>query len=200
MGKTTRSRPDLFGGYQHYDSDGKKTGHSDRDLFGGFTTYDENNKKTGHSEPSLFGGYDHYDKNGKKTGYSVPSIFGGYIHYDEHGKWTGSSDPELFGGYRDSQSGACYIATCVYGSYDCPEVWTLRRYRDMHLAASLCGRTFIRCYYAAGPLLVRFFGKTRFFRSVWKRFLDRKVLRLNGMGYKNTPYSDTEQAVLPFSR
>lgn len=24
----------------------------------------------------------------------------------------------------------CYVATCVYGSYDCPEVWTLRRFRD----------------------------------------------------------------------
>ena len=24
----------------------------------------------------------------------------------------------------------CYIATCVYGSYDCPQVWILRRYRD----------------------------------------------------------------------
>ena len=24
----------------------------------------------------------------------------------------------------------CYIATCVYGSYDCPQVLTLRRFRD----------------------------------------------------------------------
>src|SRR5699024_12626084 len=23
-------------------------------------------------------------------------------------------------------SGGCYVATAVYGSYDCPEVWTLR--------------------------------------------------------------------------
>ena len=28
----------------------------------------------------------------------------------------------------------CYIATAVYGSYDCPQVWTLRRYRDYTLA------------------------------------------------------------------
>ncbi len=27
----------------------------------------------------------------------------------------------------------CYIATCVYGSYDCPQVWTLRRFRDYTL-------------------------------------------------------------------
>ena len=25
--------------------------------------------------------------------------------------------------------GACYIATAVYGSYDCPQVWVLRRFR-----------------------------------------------------------------------
>ncbi|MDR0918559.1 MAG: hypothetical protein LBM93_04840 [Oscillospiraceae bacterium] len=31
-------------------------------------------------------------------------------------------------------SGRCYIATAVYGSYDCPEVWTLRRFRDYILA------------------------------------------------------------------
>ena len=33
-------------------------------------------------------------------------------------------------------SGGCYVATAVYGSYDCPEVWTLRRYRDYTLAAT----------------------------------------------------------------
>ena len=30
-------------------------------------------------------------------------------------------------------SGPCYVATAVYGSYDCPEVWTLRRFRDVCL-------------------------------------------------------------------
>lgn len=25
----------------------------------------------------------------------------------------------------EKTGGACYIATCVYGSYDCPQVWTL---------------------------------------------------------------------------
>ncbi|MFR9028073.1 MAG: DUF2726 domain-containing protein [Clostridium sp.] len=27
----------------------------------------------------------------------------------------------------------CYIATAVYGSYDCPQVWVLRRFRDQIL-------------------------------------------------------------------
>ena len=86
--------------------------------------------KIGHSDPAFFGGYNHYDSKGHKTGHSDPALFGGYNHYDSSGKKTGSSDPSLFGGYsNNSSSGGCYIATCVYGSYDCPEVWTLRRFR-----------------------------------------------------------------------
>lgn len=45
-----------------------------------------------------------------------------------------------------SGSGRCYIATAVYGSYDCPEVWVLRRYRDYYLKNSSSGRLFIRLY------------------------------------------------------
>lgn len=57
-------------------------------------------------------------------------------------------------------SGGCYVATCVYGSYDCPKVWTLRRFRDNVLAKSIDGRAFIRTYYAISPTLVRWFGDT----------------------------------------
>ena len=39
-----------------------------------------------------------------------------------------------------SSSGGCYIATCVYGSYDCPQVWTLRRFRDDTLDETWYGR------------------------------------------------------------
>ena len=34
------------------------------------------------------------------------------------------------GADKETSSGGCYVATAVYGSYDCPEVWVLRRYRD----------------------------------------------------------------------
>lgn len=47
----------------------------------------------------------------------------------------------------ESNSG-CYIATYVYGSYDCPQVWTLRRFRDYTLHETWYGRAFIKCYYA----------------------------------------------------
>ncbi|MGM9795661.1 MAG: TFIIB-type zinc finger domain-containing protein [Candidatus Aphodosoma sp.] len=45
---------------------------------------------------------------------------------------------------NNNTGGACYIATCVYGSYNCPEVWTLRRFRDNTLYKTWYGRTFIK--------------------------------------------------------
>ena len=87
-------------------------------------------------------------------------------------------------------TGSCYVATCVCGSYDCPQVWTLRRYRDFHLAKTWHGRMFIHTYYAASPSIVNRFGHTRFFRKLWRWALDRLVQRLNANGYKNTPYED----------
>ena len=68
--------------------------------------------------------------------------------------------------------GGCYIATCVYGSYDCPQVWTLRRYRDNTLASSWYGRLFIKIYYTFSPTVVRLFGKTKWFNKIWRTRLD----------------------------
>ena len=87
-------------------------------------------------------------------------------------------------------SGGCYIATCVYGSYDCPQVWTLRRYRDLVLAESVLGRLFIRFYYAVSPRLVKAFGGCSSIRNIWKVFLDKMVVDLNEKGYQDTPYED----------
>ena len=86
----------------------------------------------------------------------------------------------------------CYIATCVYGSYDCPEVWTLRRYRDNKLGASHGGRAFIRFYYAISPTLVKWFGNTKWFKKMWRGMLDKKVQKLQAQGYESTPYDDIE--------
>ena len=90
------------------------------------------------------------------------------------------------------QTGGCYVATAVYGSYDCPEVWTLRRFRDNTLAETCYGRAFIRTYYAISPTLVKWFGETAWFKNMWKPTLDRMVERLNGEGVENTPYNDRE--------
>lgn len=84
----------------------------------------------------------------------------------------------------------CYIATCVYGSYDCPSVWTLRRFRDEYLDESVFGRLFIRCYYATSPFLVKKFGNTKLFHCFWKKRLDKLVKYLNEIGFDNTRYED----------
>ena len=93
---------------------------------------------------------------------------------------------------QSSTSGGCYIATCVYGSYDCPEVWTLRRFRDDTLASTALGREFIRTYYAISPTLVKWFGESGWFRSFWSRILDKIVSKLNSDGVENTPYDDRD--------
>lgn len=88
------------------------------------------------------------------------------------------------------QGGGCYVATAVYGSYDCPQVWTLRRYRDHTLAETWYGRAFIRTYYAISPTLVKWFGEAEWFKNMWKPKLDKMVERLNREGVKDTPYND----------
>lgn len=84
----------------------------------------------------------------------------------------------------------CYIATCVYGSYDCPQVWTLRRYRDIVLKSSVLGRTFIAVYYAISPALVRIFSKSVVVKKIWRSILNPMVKRLNEKGFSNNPYTD----------
>lgn len=89
-------------------------------------------------------------------------------------------------------SGGCYVATAVYGSYDCPEVWTLRRYRDDNLANTFKGRLFIKLYYAISPTLVKYFGNTNWFKKMWKAPLDRMVAHLQSEGVEATPYNDKQ--------
>lgn len=86
--------------------------------------------------------------------------------------------------------GGCYVATCIYGSYDCPQVWTLRRFRDDILGKTLYGRLFIKAYYAVSPTLVKCFGKTSWFKNMWKPTLDKMVSKLQAKGIENTPYED----------
>ena len=191
MANKGRSERGMFGTIHHYDEHGKKIGKSEPGLFGGYVNYDEHGKKVGRSDPGLFGGYTHYDNHGRKTGHSDPSLFGGYVHKDAKGNPTGSSDPGMFGSYNHSDSQGCYIATCVYGSYDCPQVWTLRRFRDLKLSKNILGQTFIRVYYKTSPYLVKRWGDTQLFKKTWKRFLDFFVKRLNDRGIENTPYKDS---------
>ena len=93
---------------------------------------------------------------------------------------------------ESGKSGGCYIATSVYGSYDCPEVWTLRRFRDDVLGSTWYGRAFIHTYYAVSPTLVEWFGEADWFQNIWRGVLDWMVENLNDRGFEDTPYNDKE--------
>jgi hypothetical protein len=73
------------------------------------------------------------------------------------------------------KQGVCYIATAVYGSYDCPQVQILRNYRDDVLSNTWHGRTFIRLYYATSPTVVKFLGKKEWFNKFFRKRLDALV-------------------------
>lgn len=102
------------------------------------------------------------------------------MHFDENGN------------FQDRSYDGCYVATCVYGSYDCPEVWTLRRYRDLTLKKTIPGRAFIKTYYAISPIIVRWFGDTGVFKAFWKKRLDKIIAKLQAEGYQSTPYHDKD--------
>lgn len=91
---------------------------------------------------------------------------------------------------NDTNNNGCYIATCIYGSYDCPQVWTLRRFRDYTLDDTWYGRVFIKCYYVISPTLVKWFGNQRWFRIFWKNILDIIVSNLKQKGIEDTQYLD----------
>lgn len=91
---------------------------------------------------------------------------------------------------EDKPGDGCYIATCAYGSYDCPEVWTLRRFRDFALAKTAAGRAFIRVYYVLSPRLVARLGGYGWFKAACLKPLNAFVAWLNGRGFEDSPYED----------
>jgi hypothetical protein len=76
------------------------------------------------------------------------------------------------------RSGGCYVATAVYGSYDCAEVFALRKFRDDKLMKSWFGRQFVKAYYAVSPAMVRQFGELEWFCKLWRPILDKIIKRL----------------------
>lgn len=93
--------------------------------------------------------------------------------------------------HPSSSSGSgCYVATAVYGAYDCPQVWTLRRYRDNFLSTKWYGRLFIRMYYAISPTLVKKYSKNPKIVGVCRKKLDKIVTGLLERGFSDKPYTD----------
>lgn len=111
---------------------------------------------------------------------------------DDYGEKIKKYNPEYQIPEINTSSGGCYVATCVYGSYNCPQVWTLRRFRDNTLGSTWYGRLFIRVYYAVSPTLVKWFGNTNWFKKLWRGKLDRMVRNLQSKGVEDTPYEDKQ--------
>lgn len=105
-------------------------------------------------------------------------------------KSSPQQNKNINGTQQNKTSKGCYVATCVYGSYDCPPVWTLRRFRDEILSNSFLGRAFIKMYYAISPTAVRLFGKQKWFHKLFKSPLDKLVKKLQDNGVESTPYND----------
>jgi len=90
-----------------------------------------------------------------------------------------------------ANSGYCYVATAIYGSYDCPEVWALRRFRDYSLSKTWQGKLFINVYYAISPILIFVFGRYLWFNCFWRCILDLFVSVIKEKGYSDKKYFDS---------
>ena len=91
---------------------------------------------------------------------------------------------------EEKKKGSCFIATAVYGSYDCPQVWVLRRFRDEVLMPMMCGKVFVKTYYMLSPKLLRLVGDTKLFHNICVKILDKFVCYLKGKGFSDNPYED----------
>ncbi len=135
----------------------------------------------------VYGGAFALDRSLRQVNMPLAQIYGDYVFNDCRNL---SAENVKMAVEFKNKSGGCYVATCVYGSYDCPEVWTLRRFRDMKLSATWYGRLFIKLYYTVSPTLVRWFGDTVWFKELWHGPLNNLVEKLKNEGYEDTPYND----------
>ena len=88
------------------------------------------------------------------------------------------------------QNSGCYIATAVYGSYDCPEVRVLRRWRDSALMTTATGRAVVRLYYAVSPRIVRLLDGHPWFSRLARTPLEPLVAHLRHRRISDEPYAD----------
>ncbi len=72
----------------------------------------------------------------------------------------------------------CYIATAVYGSYECDEVFALRKFRDETLSKTIFGRAFIKIYYKISPSLAKCLPYDSKVSIFIRRILDKFISRI----------------------
>lgn len=162
--QTTRTQ----NGYTSYSDDSYKTRNLFRNLNGEFcTTLEEIIKKYPEEDKRIIDYYALIISHAKYSSTSQDYI---QRYHEKWHKLDSAHDipvPEVKIA-PPPKSGGCYVSTAVYGSYDCPQVWTLRRYRDYTLAKTWYGRAFVHTYYAISPTLVKWFGNTRWFKKMWQ--------------------------------
>lgn len=71
----------------------------------------------------------------------------------------------------------CFIATACYNSYDAPEVWLLRQYRDERLLSSPYGRAFVKAYYFVSPSIATLISRSPSVRTVIIRYLLEPIIK-----------------------
>lgn len=73
----------------------------------------------------------------------------------------------------------CYIATLCYGSYECDEVLTLKKYRDQILTKKTYGKIIIAFYNLFSPKLVAIlFNKTKFNTTIKNILIEPIIKRI----------------------
>ena len=73
----------------------------------------------------------------------------------------------------------CFIATAVYGSYDAPQVVSLRRFRDEKLMLYSIGQLFIAAYYQLSPPLAQWLKNSPHFAKPVRQIIDKLVACLS---------------------
>ena len=92
--------------------------------------------------------------------------------------------------YKNVKEYNCFMATYIFGSYDCPELWILRRFRDKKLYIDRSLFPYIELYYKISPKLINLFNKSITMQAIYKSFLIRFIQILKSRNYDDTPYSD----------
>ena len=114
-----------------------------------------------------------YSKPSAPSSYSKPVSSPASTSYQNTSNGTNTTPQQ------PAKEEGCYIATAVYGSYDAPQVMTLRRFRDDTLRNSAFGRWFIRTYYRLSPPITEKLKNAKLINSLVRSLLEKWVARLN---------------------
>jgi hypothetical protein len=144
--------------------------HLKNDRFGDFPTHEVTLRMVQELERVRRGGEPHFMPYGAP---GVPTPEPATMRILEGRKTAGSSG-------SGTGSGGCYIATAVYGSYDAPEVLTLRRFRDEFLVKSVVGRGFVKTYYRFSPPIAKKLEHAKHINLFVRKLLDKLVQWLEG--------------------